>query len=199
MDRWRNKVAVVTGASSGIGSACVHDLLSAGIKVVALARRYDKLEEFKESLPVEQQINYFPMKCDVTDEKQVKDTFAWIEEHLNGVNILINNAGIDRNIQLVSSDNTQDLKDIVATNILGVAYCTREAFQSMNKKNVEDGHIVLINSVAGHIVPNLGINMPSFHMYSPTKFAVTAMNEVYRQEFLKHGSKIKVSVSFPCI
>lgn len=194
MDRWHNKIAVVTGASSGIGSACVRDLLSAGLKVVALARRYNTLEKFKESLPVEQQTHYFPIKCDVTDDKQVRETFAWIEKNLNGVNILINNAGIDRNIELISSDNTKDLKDIVDTNILGVAYCTREAFQSMKSKNVENGHIILINSVAGHTVPNLGISMPSFHMYSPTKFAVTAMNEIYRQEFLKHGSKVKISV-----
>ena len=75
MDRWQSKVAVVTGASSGIGAATVKDLIKAGLKVVGLARRHEKIIEIRKSLPENQQSNMYAMKCDVTDEHSVNETF----------------------------------------------------------------------------------------------------------------------------
>ncbi|KAL5275438.1 DHRS11.2 family protein [Megaselia abdita] len=196
MDRWLDKVAVVTGASSGIGAACVKDLLGHGFRVCGLARREIKLKETESSLSAEQCDRFFSIKCDVTKEDSIKKAFEWIEGNLGGIDLLINNAGVIRYTDLVKENNTSDLRAIIDTNLLGVALCTREAFQSMRKRNFP-GHIILINSIDGHQVPNFGPNLPSFNIYPASKFGVTAMTEIYRQEFLKYGTKIKITSLSP--
>lgn len=192
MDRWANKAAIVTGASSGIGSACVKQLVKAGMVVAALARREDRLNELKNSLPEELRSKVHPIRCDVTNEADVVRAFRWIDEHLGGVHVLINNAGITRNTELTKKDNTRDIRDIVDTNVMGVVYCVREAYHQMVDHKV-DGHVVIINSIAGHSVPY--VPGSSFNIYAATKHAVTAMVETYRQEFSNSGTNIKVTVS----
>ncbi|KAH8276788.1 hypothetical protein KR026_000748 [Drosophila bipectinata] len=195
MDRWQNRVAVVTGASSGIGEACCKDLVAKGLIVVGLARREERLKQLKESLPADQQPRFHIRKCDVSVEQQVVDTFAWVDETLGGADVLVNNAGIARDSQIVKADNSADIRAILDTNVLGFVWCTRELFRSQEKRNVTDGHVVVINSIAGHKVPI----MPnfSFNMYSPSKFAVTALTEVLRQEFLQKKTQTKITSISP--
>lgn len=194
MERWIGKVAVVTGASSGIGRAIAVDLVKAGINVVALARRKDRLDEIKNEVSKESSAKLYPIKCDVTSEKEIKETFEWIEKNLGGVDILVNNAGILRGINLVDKDNTKEVRDTIDTNLLGPILCTREAFQSMKQKGV-DGHVILINSILGHKVPYLVGQLSSFNIYPPTKYAITAVTEILRQEFQSLQTKIKITVS----
>ena len=195
MERWAGKVAVVTGASSGIGAQIAVDLVNAGVNVVALARRKERLEELKTKVSTATKAKLYPVKCDVTIEQDIKDAFAWAEKHLGGVDILVNNAGIIRQTSLLAEDNTADIKATLDTNVLGVVLCTREAFQSMKKRNVA-GHVVIINSIAGHSVMNFAAaKFPSPNIYNSTKYGVTAMTEVLRQEFQSFGTKIKITVS----
>ncbi|KAL7744779.1 hypothetical protein ACLKA6_007077 [Drosophila palustris] len=195
MNRWSNRVAVVTGASSGIGAACCKDLVAKGFVVVALARRENRLEEIKAALPADQAARFHCRKCDVSDETQVIETFAWIDKTLGGADVLVNNAGISRNIKIIGEGNSADLRAILDTNLLGVSWCSREAFQSMQRRKVDDGHVVIINSVAGHQVPHIpGF---SFNMYAPSKHAITALTEVLRQEFRTAGTKTKITSISP--
>ncbi|XP_022224854.2 farnesol dehydrogenase [Drosophila obscura] len=195
MDRWQNRVAVVTGASSGIGAACCRDLVAKGMIVVGLARREERLKELKASLPAEQAARFHGRKCDVSQEQSVVDTFAWIDATLGGADVLVNNAGIVRSsADIVNGGNGPDLRAILDTNVLGVAWCTREAFRSQQRRNVLDGHVVIINSVAGHRIPNIGI---SLGMYAPSKHAVTALTEVLRQEFLHKKTQTKITSVSP--
>ncbi|XP_023166806.2 farnesol dehydrogenase [Drosophila hydei] len=196
MDRWSNRVAVVTGASSGIGAASAKDLVAKGMIVVALARRENRLQELKAQLPPDQAKRFYYRVCDVAVEQQVIDTFAWIDKELGGADVLVNNAGIVRSDTfLVDQGNSEAMRAILDTNVLGVTWCTREAFQSLQRRKIDDGHIVIVNSVAGHRVPI----MPnfSFNMYGPSKFAVTALTEVLRQEFLTKGTKTKITSISP--
>ncbi|CAD7079063.1 unnamed protein product [Hermetia illucens] len=195
MERWQNKVALVTGASVGIGAAIAADLVKNGFIVVALARREERLRENQRALPENLQSRYHPRKCDVTNEDQVKDIFAWIESKFGGTDVLVNNAGVVASgVELISVDNTGPIRNVVETNIMSVIYCVREAFNSMKKRNF-DGHIVIINSIAGHYVPFVPFG--SLNIYPPSKHAVTAMVETYRQEFANAGTKVKVTSISP--
>lgn len=194
MDRWIGKTAVVTGASSGIGASIVVDLVTAGVNVVGLARRKERIEALKEKIPASATGKLYAIKCDLTQENDIKSAFNWTVANLGGVDILVNNAGIIKTMNLLDADNTDNLRETIDTNILGVALCSREAFQSMKSRNV-NGHIIHINSFAGHKIPYFVGLYPSFNIYPSTKFAVTAMTEVMRQELQSFGTRIKVTVS----
>lgn len=199
MNQWAGRTAVVTGASSGIGAAIVIDLLRCGVNVVGLARRKELIDELVKSPRLQDAPpplgKLHAIKCDITKEEQIKEVFKWVEESLGGVDIMVNNAGIIRHTNLFDADNTAALRETIDTNILAVAFCSREAFQSMRKREVQ-GHIIHINSYAGHRIPFFAGIFPSFNIYPSTKYAVTAMTEVMRQEALAFGTKIKVTVGF---
>lgn len=196
MDRWAGKTAVVTGASSGIGAAIVVDLLRAGVNVVGLARRMERVEQLVNEPRLQGVASpgkLHALRCDLTKEADIKQAFEWVDGTLGGVDILINNAGIIKTMNLFDADNTVPLRETIDTNVMAVALCAREAFQLMRKRSV-DGHIIHINSYAGHKIPFFVGMYPSFNIYPSTKYAVTAMTEVMRQELLAFGTKIKVTV-----
>ncbi|XP_037935021.1 farnesol dehydrogenase-like [Teleopsis dalmanni] len=196
MERWQNKVAVVTGASSGIGSAIVKDLVNAGLIVVGLARRVQRVEEIKQHVTKEKQKNLHARQCDVSNEDSVNEAFDCIEKNLGGIDILVNNAGISKSGNLCEIDANL-VQEVLQTNVMGVVYCTKRAFKSMKERNF-NGHVIIINSVLGHTVFNIGIlKRPSNNMYPPSKFAVTAMTEIYRQEFNNLETKVKITSISP--
>ena len=177
MEKWSGKIVVVTGASAGIGAAIVEDLAKIGLNVIGLARRPEIIEENARKLGVVRgQIHAH--KCDVSDIESIKSAFKWIESEFGIVHILINNAGIIRNIKLLSDDDVTDkINDIINTNFSGLVHVTREAFRLMKKSN-DYGMVVNINSNAGHKVPFPMSTSVSHNVYHGTKFAVTATSEV---------------------
>lgn len=94
MDQWAGKVALVTGASSGIGAEIAKALAKDGMKVIAVARRLENLKELAASIKREFNVEVYPMKCDVQQEEEILKVFKWAEEELGGVDVLINNAGV---------------------------------------------------------------------------------------------------------
>lgn len=182
------------GASSGIGAAIVKDLIKSGVNVVGLARRKERIEELKTDIPADAKGKLYAIKCDLTQETDIKSAFEWVEANLGGTDILVNNAGIIKTMNLLDSENTSNLRETIDTNVLGVVLCSREAFHSMRRRSV-NGHIIHINSCAGHKIPYFVGMYPSFNIYPSTKYAVTAMTEVMRQELQSFGTKVKVTVS----
>ncbi|KAL5243847.1 hypothetical protein ACI65C_011257 [Semiaphis heraclei] len=193
MEQWKGKVAIVTGASAGIGEAIVVKLLKYGVHVVALARREVKLKELVESLNGKG-INcgiVHTKVCDVTNEQAVKNVFSWVDSTLGGVSILINNAGTAK-ISSLLNGRLEDWQEMMNLNVLALNVCSREAFQSMTRNKI-DGHIIQVNSTAGHnITPYF-----SMKMYNATKHAVSILCEGLRHELQLVGSKIKVSSLSP--
>lgn len=194
MDRWLKKTAVVTGASSGIGAAIAIALAKENMTVIALGRRIERLEQLKVKVPIGSKGAIHARQCDVTKEDEVKATFDWVNDTFGGTDVLVNNAGIAKVTNLVDANNTAPIREVVETNILAVVYCTREAFQSMKSRNV-NGHVIIINSIVGHTVPMFVGKMSSLNIYPGTKHAVTAMTEVFRQEFQELGTQTKITVS----
>lgn len=93
MERWIGKVAVVTGASSGIGEAIARSFVDAGLIVLGLARRDDKLKLIADSLKKSKGSFYYK-RCDVRNENDIIQAFAYAENKFGGIDVLVNNAGI---------------------------------------------------------------------------------------------------------
>lgn len=201
MEQLKSKIAVVTGASSGIGAAVVRDLLRVQLIVFGLARRIERVEQLKQQLTNEEQQRLHAIRCDVTDATEVTRVFEEITDTHGPVYALVNNAGCLRMGQLCQMPVDQ-IQEVLQTNIMGVVNCTRNAFTSMQRsmEAASDtagqpcGHIILINSILGHNIPVIPGHVPSLNIYPATKYALTAINEIYRQEFRALGTRIKVTV-----
>ncbi|XP_050096696.1 farnesol dehydrogenase-like [Anopheles aquasalis] len=192
MERWNGRVAVVTGASSGIGAAIAKDLAKAGLVTIGLARRVERVEELRKDLPEQAAKRLHAIKCDVSNEADIDAVFKQVEEQFGGCDVLINNAGILRTKPLLELGTTADIKAVLDTNVTGLVLCSQRAYQSMVKRSV-DGHIVHISSIAGHGVPNV----PNMNVYPASKHAVRAITETMRQEMRNAGKKIKVTSVSP--
>ncbi|XP_072382677.1 farnesol dehydrogenase-like [Diabrotica undecimpunctata] len=192
MDRWVGKVAVVTGASSGIGAGIAKALVEKGVLVVGIARRIEKIEDLSRTL-TDQPGKLFALRCDVAKEDDILRSFRWIADNVGHIHILVNNAGLTRPTNLVEG-STDDWRRVFEVNVMALCICTREAIKIMRQKKIA-GHIIHINSIAGHYVPVMP--KPNFNVYPASKFAVTALAESLRQELCYFKSPIKITSISP--
>ncbi|XP_018576645.1 farnesol dehydrogenase isoform X2 [Anoplophora glabripennis] len=190
MERWVGNVAVVTGASVGIGAAIAEALVEQGLIVAGLARRKDKLEALAKKLS-NKKGKLYAVQTDLTKEEEIVNAFKWVKEKLGPVHVLINNAGFLKQNSLVDGD-IQIWRNTLNVNVLGLSIATREAVRDMRANKV-DGHIIHINSEVGHQVPSF----PQFNLYPASKFAVTALAETLRLELLNLKLKIKITSISP--
>ncbi|KAF5298284.1 hypothetical protein FQR65_LT09795 [Abscondita terminalis] len=190
LERWIGKLAVVSGASSGIGEAISIQLVKAGVHVLGTARGKDRLVNLSERLKNEKGKFYYSV-ADFSKEEDILNVFKWAEDNVGPVHILVNNAGVRKNTNLVEGD-TELWKNIIDTNVLGLCIATREALKIMSKNNI-DGHIIHINSITGHKV----VYHSQSNVYPASKYAVTALTETLRQELNSIGSKTKVTSISP--
>ncbi|XP_063233756.1 farnesol dehydrogenase-like isoform X2 [Bacillus rossius redtenbacheri] len=180
-----------TGASAGIGAAVARGLVARGLREAGLVRRVDKVQELGASLDgAPGQLHAVP--CDLTREEDILAAFQWVDANLGGVDVLVNNAGI-LHVAPLANGNPEHWREIMKVNVLALSICTREALKSMKKRKVDDGHIIHINSVAGHFPSRV----PGVSMYAASKHAVTALTEGLRRELVGSGSKVKVTSVSP--
>jgi NADP-dependent 3-hydroxy acid dehydrogenase YdfG len=182
----KDKVAIVTGASSGIGYATALALSRAGVKVAAGARRIDRLESLQSEI-TKNGGEIFIQKLDVTIKSEC-DAFAdAVIKKWGTIDILVNNAGLQP-LSFFKNLKVDEWDKMIDVNIRGVLYCTAAVITHMvNKKS---GHIVNISSIAGRIV------YPAGSVYCATKHAVTAFSEGLRQE-LSQRSNIRITCIEP--
>ena len=167
------KIAIITGASSGIGEATALALSKAGAKVAIGARRMDKLESVKEKIE-KNGGEVFMQKLDVTKKSECDSFVDAVVKKWGTVDILVNNAGL-MPLSFFKNLKVSEWDQMVDVNIKGVLYCTGAVIPYLNAK--KSGHIVNISSVAGRIV------FPAGSVYCATKHAVAAFSEGLRQEF----------------
>lgn len=185
LERWRGKVALVTGASSGIGEAVATELAKAGLRVAACARRLDRLK----GLERESGGEVLPLQTDLRDEAQIAAAFAAVRERWGGVDVLVNNAGLGHNAPLTSGA-TEAWREMLEVNVLALCVCTREAVSDMRRRG-DEGHVFHVSSMSAHRVPS------GSGVYSATKFAVRSLTEGLRQELRALGSQIRVTALSP--
>nr|XP_022902865.1 farnesol dehydrogenase-like [Onthophagus taurus] len=190
LDRWVNKIAIVTGVSAGIGAAIAEKLVQEGIIVVGVARRIEMVQEMSERLK-NCKGKLIPFKADLTKEKEILAIFDFVKTKLGPIHILINNAGITKNTNL-SNGETSKWKEILDTNVLAPCITTREAIKIMKSHSIE-GQIIHISSVLGHYVAHI----PNLNLYPASKFAIRALTETLRQEFLAENVPIRVCTISP--
>ncbi|KAL1517900.1 hypothetical protein ABEB36_001603 [Hypothenemus hampei] len=191
MERWVGKVAVVTGASVGIGAAITEELVVAGLTVVGLARRKEKIEELSQKLSHEKG-KLYSVKCDITKEQDILKAFQWIEENVGHPQILINNAGIAEKTSITDGD-TAAWKKVFDVNVFGLLIASREIIRIL-KKNSLPGHIVNINSTVRHVPRYL----PGINVYPASKWAVTSITDYTSKELLfEKINNIKVTSVSP--
>lgn len=196
MERWAGKVAVISGASSGIGSAIALDLVKSGMTVIGLARRTERVDDLQKLIPTNAKGKLYSLKCDISNDDDVKSGFEWIEKTFGTVNVLVNNAGISTLSAITDDDNEVELKNVILTNLWGLVSATKKFFAIVRKRNVVGAHVININSVLGHdVFPTPPGRKPFYNVYPSSKFGVSAVTEVLRQEFSYQGLKTKVTVS----
>jgi len=176
------KVAVVTGASSGIGEATALALSREGAAVALGARRADRLESLRERIESDGG-RAAAIAVDVADEGNVRAFIDSAREQLGGLDILVNNAGVML-LGPVTGADTEEWRRMVDVNVLGLLYCTHAALPAMAEQG--GGHIVNLSSVAGRTA-NLGSAV-----YNLTKWGVGGFSEGLRQEVLHAGIRVTI-------
>jgi clavulanate-9-aldehyde reducatase len=176
------RVAIVTGASSGIGEATARALSEAGAAVALGARRADRIQALADSLDGPS----FVREVDISDEDQATGFVRDAASELGGLHILVNNAGLML-LGPVTDQTTEDWRRMVGVNLLGLLYCTHAALPLIAQNG--GGDVVNVSSVAGRRAD------AGAAVYNMTKFGVHGFSEALRQEALH--AKVRVTTVAP--
>jgi NADP-dependent 3-hydroxy acid dehydrogenase YdfG len=172
MSNIKDKVVIITGASSGIGEATAKELAFKGAKVVLAARREDRLQKIQEEIENNGGKAIYKV-TDVTSQEQMEELAEYALKEFGKIDVMVNNAGL-MPLSPVHEKKIKEWDTMVDVNIKGVLYGTAAVLPSMRER--KEGHIINISSVAGHLIG------PAGSVYSATKFGVRAFTEGLRKE-----------------
>ncbi|BAY60251.1 short-chain dehydrogenase/reductase SDR [Calothrix brevissima NIES-22] len=179
----QNQIILITGASSGIGTACARVFANTGAKLILAARRLERLQELAETLKEEFNTEVYLIQLDVRDRAAVEAAISSLPPAWADIDILINNAGLSRGLDKLHEGSFTDWEEMIDTNIKGLLYLTRYVVPGMVKR--DRGHVVNIGSIAGHQT------YPNGNVYCGTKAAVRAISEGLKLDLL--GTPIRVT------
>ncbi|RYE03702.1 MAG: SDR family NAD(P)-dependent oxidoreductase [Sphingobacteriaceae bacterium] len=177
-----NKIALITGASSGIGEACAHVFASEGFKLILTGRQTDKLESLASALNIQYKTEVAVAAFDIRNKNEVLHNLETLPEAWKKVDVLINNAGLSMGLEPINQGNPDDWDVMIDTNIKGLLYASKVVSNWMIANG--GGHIVNLGSIAGKEV------YPNGNVYCATKHAVDALNKAMRVDLLPHGIKV---------
>ncbi len=173
------RTAFVTGASNGFGAAIVRRFAAEGVRVVALARRQDRLA----GLAAELGDSVLPVRLDVRDRAAVQDVVAGLPTEFAEIDVLVNNAGLAKGLKPAQEADLDDWEEMIDTNCKGLVYCTRTILPGMVERH--RGHVVNLGSVAGTHP------YPGGNVYGATKAFVHQFSLNLRSDL--HGTGVRVT------
>ena len=176
----KNKIALVTGATSGIGKACALTLAKLGYDLIATGRRIERLEELKNELPND--IRFLPLVFDVRDREKVADLLGNLPPDWSEIAVLVNNAGNAHGLDPIQTGNVDDWDAMIDINVKGLLYVSKAIIPGMTERN--SGHIINIGSIAGKEV------YPNGNVYCASKHAVDALTNGMRMDLNPFGIKV---------
>lgn len=182
------QVAIITGASQGIGQAIARHLASLGVHLVLCARNVEKLTTLARELAVSHpETQTLPLACDVRDAAQVQRVVDEAQKTFGQIDILINNAGVAAKVGLLQEMSLEDIDRTIDTNLKGAIYFMRAVLPILVQQN--GGIILNINSIAGKTA------YPFWSVYDASKFGLHAMTEAVAEE--QRSNNIKVIGVYP--
>lgn len=176
------RIALITGATSGIGEATARLFAEQGWDLIVTGRRADRLKSLKKELTGEHDIKMLALAFDIRDRHQIDASLGSLPQHFRRIDILVNNAGLASGLEHIDEGSPLDWEPMIDTNIKGLLYTTRLVARQMIAQG--SGHIVNIGSIAGRQVYENGA------VYCATKHAVRALSQGMRMDFVRHGIKV---------
>ncbi|AKQ46265.1 malonic semialdehyde reductase [Rufibacter radiotolerans] len=173
------KIALVTGASSGIGRATAIQLALHGYKVIITGRRNEQLQELAQEIGPE---SVYPLLFDVRDREVVREAIASLPAEWRAIDVLVNNAGNAHGLSPIQTGDIEDWDAMIDINVKGLLYVTKEVLPVMVER--KSGHIINIGSIAGKEAYANG------NVYCASKFAVDALSKAMRIDLVHEGVKV---------
>jgi len=183
----KNKTALITGASAGIGEACAVSFAREGARLILAARRREKLDALASRLKEEFGTECHLLEMDVRQRETVNRLIKGLPSAWTDIDILVNNAGLSRGLDKIQEGDWQDWEEMIDTNIKGLLWLSRAVLPGMVSR--DRGHVINIGSIAGRQV------YPGGNVYCATKFAVRALTQGMRLDLL--GTMVRCSTVDP--
>lgn len=173
------KIALVTGATSGIGHATALELAKQGYRIIATGRRAERLEELKQQIT---NVPVYTLAFDVRDKEATQQAIDSLPAEWRQVEVLVNNAGNAHGLSSIQNGSLDDWDAMIDINVKGLLYVSKAVLPLMlaHKK----GHIINIGSIAGKEV------YPNGNVYCASKFAVDALSKAMRLDLVQEGIKV---------
>ncbi|MEW5799044.1 MAG: SDR family oxidoreductase [Bacteroidota bacterium] len=187
MTNLKNKIVLITGASSGIGRSAAIKFAELGANLLICARRKERLEEVSREISARFKVKVHSFQMDVRDHHQVKRLLNELPAEWKNISLLVNNAGLSSGFDTIQEGSIEDWEAMIDTNVKGLLYVTRAVLPGMIER--KEGHIINLGSVAGRMV------YPKGNVYNASKFAVRALNEGMKMDLL--GTPIRVTTVDP--
>ena len=176
-----SKIALITGATSGIGKSTALKLAENGFDVIITGRRQELLYELN-NLILSKNVRVLSLCFDVRNDDQVKQNLCNLPEEWKNIDVLINNAGLAAGLSTLQEGDMDDWERMIDTNVKGLLYVTRNIVAQMVERG--KGQIINIGSIAGKEV------YPNGNVYCATKHAVDALTKGMRMDLLPKGIKV---------
>ncbi len=187
MQKFKNKIVLITGANSGIGLACAEQFAKIGAKLIVTARQQKTLDALVADLQKRFSVAVHGVLMDVRNSKQVNAGLEHLPAEWQAIDVLVNNAGLSSGLDKMQDVKDEDLDLMIDTNIKGLIYVTRAVLKGMLVRS--QGHIINLGSISSRQVYTGGA------IYCATKFAVRALTIGTKMDV--HGTPIRVTLVDP--